>query len=868
MNKVLEIAPECKVILHSDFVDPFRTRRVPWGPIGEAVYLRTYSQTMEDGRRERWTDTTRRVAEGHFSLLRRRVMQIGGYWSVEKSQTMMAESYKRNWQLKWTPPGRGLQFIGTEALEIKGGGVANSCGFFSTGKLASGLAAPFVRMMDFLMLGVGIGFDDRGVGSVVLRAPKHGGTFVVEDSREGWVSALKAVYDAFDPLTDMALPLIFDYSKVRPMGAPLKAFGGTASGPGPLMRMINDTIALLRRGVGQKITAATIGDCMNFIGACVVAGGIRRSSQIFLGSQTPEFMGLKDQVELDEWKTAQRERAWKITEWRVLEAARVITMEGQAKCDTDSSEFMSSYYALQNLEKRQRELLAADPTWAALATNIAAHPMTTHRWAANNSIFAHVGMDYSAIAERIAHNGEPGLLWLDDVIRPYGRLNDKITWADRDVMGANPCQPAWATILTPHGIKTFADIDVGSVVWSGKQWTKVTRKIATGVKRVYGYHTVAGVFYGTEDHRVVSGGVKVAVKDARVIDKAFTEQEVIIGTAERVSHEVLSRVSMGDMPVFDITVDADEHTYWTGGLLVSNCSEQPLFDLELCCLSELFISRHDDLEDWLETIKYAFLYAKAVTLAEIHDKDVNEVMMKNRRIGLSITGVAELYERLGAAELIRWLDAGYAEVERLDRLYSGWLKVPMSIKRTSVKPSGSVSTLPGVQGGIRFPEALHYMRLVRFAESDTMWRRYQTAGYRVEEDVAAKNTYVVYFPVEERGFKRTIKDVSLREQVALGRLVQRHWSDNMVSATYMVKDHEKSQIKAVLEENEGHFKSMSFLPIQDHGRYPQMPFTSCSREQYESARRATSAVRCVDTDGSIDEQKYCDGDLCLSVRPA
>ncbi len=90
----------------------------------------------------------------------------------------------------------------------------------------------------------------------------------------------------------------------------------------------------------------------------------------------------------------------------------------------------------------------------------------------------------------------------------------------------------------------------------------------------------------------------------------------------------------------------------------------------------------------------------------------------------------------------------------------------------------------------------------------------------------------------------------------------------MVSATYMVKDHEKSQIKAVLEENEGHFKSMSFLPIQDHGRYPQMPFTSCSREQYESARRATSAVRCVDTDGSIDEQKYCDGDLCLSVRPA
>lgn len=108
--------------------------------------------------------------------------------------------------------------------------------------------------------------------------------------------------------------------------------------------------------------------------------------------------------------------------------------------------------------------------------------------------------------------GEPGLL--------NGYLANKMSniWYVEPLTSTNPCQPAWATLLTPNGIRTMGDIDVGDTVWSGKRWTKVVRKVSTGVKRVNAYRTRAGTFYGTENHRVVQEGVKIEAGEAEAID--------------------------------------------------------------------------------------------------------------------------------------------------------------------------------------------------------------------------------------------------------------------------------------------------------------------------------------------------------------
>lgn len=113
-------------------------------------------------------------------------------------------------------------------------------------------------------------------------------------------------------------------------------------------------------------------------------------------------------------------------------------------------------------------------------------------------------------------NAEPGLLFWDTVMK-YCPAN---CYPQFTTISTNPCQPGWATVLTPQGIRTFNNINVGDVIWSGKRWTKVVNKFCTGVKPVYAYKTRAGVFYGTENHRVVSRGEKIEAAQADSIDTA------------------------------------------------------------------------------------------------------------------------------------------------------------------------------------------------------------------------------------------------------------------------------------------------------------------------------------------------------------
>lgn len=88
----------------------------------------------------------------------------------------------------------------------------------------------------------------------------------------------------------------------------------------------------------------------------------------------------------------------------------------------------------------------------------------------------------------------------------------------QDTPTCNPCLPEFSNFLTTKGIVEFKDIKIGDMVWSKDGWTTVINKWYTGDKDVYMYSTRAGDFYSTEDHKVVSNGIKVEVSDADNID--------------------------------------------------------------------------------------------------------------------------------------------------------------------------------------------------------------------------------------------------------------------------------------------------------------------------------------------------------------
>jgi hypothetical protein len=111
-------------------------------------------------------------------------------------------------------------------------------------------------MMDALMLGIGVGFDTLGAGTLTVQQPEFTTeNYVIGDSREGWVESVKILLNGF--LFGAKVPQ-FDYSAIRPYGAEIKGFGGTSSGSGPLKELHDSLHELYSARIGQEITSVDI----------------------------------------------------------------------------------------------------------------------------------------------------------------------------------------------------------------------------------------------------------------------------------------------------------------------------------------------------------------------------------------------------------------------------------------------------------------------------------------------------------------------------------------------------------------------------------------------------------------------------------
>jgi ribonucleoside-triphosphate reductase (thioredoxin) len=158
------------------------------------------------------------------------------------------------------------------------------------------------------------------------------------------------------------------------------------------------------------------------------------------------------------------------------------------------------------------------------------------------------------------------------------------------------------------------------------------------------------------------------------------------------------------------------------------CLEQTLESFEICCLVETFPEKHHDLNDYLRTLDLAVQYAKTVTLGPTHWPKTNDVMLRNRRIGTSMSGIAQFIARRGLNELKNWCDAGFKRVHEADSKLSEKFCIPKSIKKTCIKPSGTVSLLAGATAGMHFPESRFYIRRVRFSKDSELLVSLQKCG--------------------------------------------------------------------------------------------------------------------------------------------
>jgi len=259
---------------------------IPWGEVGYPTFKRTYSRPTADGKTEEWPDTVNRVVEAcNYQL----GCNFKDYEKEELRNIML--------DLKGTVAGRFLWQLGTKTVDKLGLPSLQNCSFV----VVDEPIRPFTWAFEMLMLGSGVGFNIQR--EHVYQLPKvkakvevsredvNDADFIVPDSREGWVELLDRVLRAS---FETGEGFTFATHLIRPKGAKIEGFGGTASGSEDLVWGMMEINKILNAKAGRRLSSVDCLDIMNIIGKIVVAGNVRRSAQIALGDHDDiEFLRAK-----------------------------------------------------------------------------------------------------------------------------------------------------------------------------------------------------------------------------------------------------------------------------------------------------------------------------------------------------------------------------------------------------------------------------------------------------------------------------------------------------------------------------------------------------------------------------------------------
>jgi len=237
------------------------------------IHKSRYARWIDkENRRETWDETVNRYMD-YFTL---KCPQIPSETLTEIEEAIL--------NLEIMPSMRALMTAG-KALE-RDNIAGYNCSF-----VAVDHPRAFDETLYVLACGTGVGFsvERQFVNQlpVVSEGFHTSATCIeVQDSKCGWASAFKQLISL---LYSGEIPT-WDMSKVRPAGARLKTFGGRASGPEPLERLFNYTVALFQKAAGRKLNSIECHDLMCSIADTIVVGGVRRSALISLSNLSDDRM--------------------------------------------------------------------------------------------------------------------------------------------------------------------------------------------------------------------------------------------------------------------------------------------------------------------------------------------------------------------------------------------------------------------------------------------------------------------------------------------------------------------------------------------------------------------------------------------------
>jgi len=323
--------------------------------------------------------------------------------------------------------------------------------------------------------------------------------------------------------------------------------------------------------------------------------------------------------------------------------------------------------------------------------------------------------------------------------------------------------------------------------------------------------------------------------------RAMSNNSVAVNSYDKIPDEFWNRddlcglVNLKNGRRFGRLVDGENYRPDYKADVVNACSEIFMENGEPCNLCDIILPRIESLEELKQVATLLYKVCKTISCAKYFDPITQAVVDKNHRIGVSLTGLMQSNFFNNCT-----LESLYRHLEQVDEAYSRELGVSKSIKLTCIKPSGTISLLPGVTAGMHPAYANYMIQRIRFNADDSLVEVCQEHGYKIEPHLGFdgsedSNIVVIEFPIKQPGI--TKDQVSVVQQLENQKLLQTYWADNGISATHYFKDAELPEIKEWLKNNyDDNVKSCIFLRT-DNKVYPQAPYEAITEEEYNKRKR-------------------------------
>lgn len=356
------------------------------------------------------------------------------------------------------------------------------------------------------------------------------------------------------------------------------------------------------------------------------------------------------------------------------------------------------------------------------------------------------------------------------------------------------------------------------------------------------------------------------------------------------------------------------------------CGEIPLEDKELCNVVETCPTRCPTVAIWYDACEYSSFYASSVSLLPTHRTETNRVVARNRRIGVGIIDWTGWVHEAGLHKVTAYMRRGYDRVSETNKKANSEAGVPEAIRKTTIKPGGTVPKLVGKTPGAGYPTFDYTLRRIRIAVNHPMRPLLDNAGVPSEPEFFDPAGTLVYEVPILQGPVPPADKISIWEQAVNIATLQREWADNSVSNTIYFKPkwtlmldlqaeeefvkrcsnefgvfippeftvdnenyklsivdkygyrtyklykfdphHEEDQIIKVAAAFAPLIKAMSFLPHSAKGVYRQMPEEGITKEEHEIRLKAIKRINWSNFRGSDGEdEKFCQGDICEVKLP-